>query len=180
MSSYNLCHRDVKPANILYYPKDSTEPGQYHFELADFGLVNAKQCAKTFCGTPVYQAPELFRQADYSITSQSPKMDIWSLFATLMDVHPRFNFPPRDPHTYSEILEAIRGAADKFPNLSYMAREDPAYRPNAAQLLVKHFDGEGRTTTGNLPPMSHPPQTKLEYPVEMDWEVKLEREDTGG
>lgn len=162
---HNLCHRDVKPDNILYYPKKAR--GQYHFELADFGLVNMQQWATTICGTPFYLAPELFRRENDA--AQSTKMDIWSLFATLMDVHPLAKFPPPDARDYSSVLEAIRRAAAECPMLADMAREDPIYRPSAAQLLVKHFKGRGRTTRGSVPPVLELPRPKLpKYPVEME------------
>lgn len=160
LAHHNLCHRDVKPDNILYYPKKAG--GQYHFELADFGLVNLPQWATTICGTPFYQAPELFRK-DINL-AQSTKMDIWSLFATLMDVHPLSNFPPPDARDYSSVLEAIRSAAAGCPMFADMAREDPIYQPSAAQLLVKHFNGRGRTTRGSVPPIPELPK----YPVEME------------
>jgi len=36
LDSSHLCHRDVKPDNILYM---AVGPGTYHFYLTDFGFV---------------------------------------------------------------------------------------------------------------------------------------------
>lgn len=159
LAHHGLCHRDVKPENILFYPK---EAGHYHFELADFGLVNVQRMAKTFCGTPLFQAPELFKETADS--PQDHKLDIWSLFATLMAVHPSSHFPPPDTSTPALVFGAIRRAAARVPEWADMAREDPTYRPTAAQLLVKHFKGRGRTTKGKVPPIPDLP----DYPEEME------------
>ncbi|KAK4113273.1 kinase-like protein, partial [Canariomyces notabilis] len=141
LASHGLCHRDVKPENILYWP---VTQGVYGFQLADFGLANHQSLAKTFCGTGYYQAPET--HILYGQFSQSPKVDVWSLFATIIDVHRDFTFPPWDAKSYHDVLLAIRVAATKMPKLSSMVREDPAQRASAAQLLVTHFGGQGLTT----------------------------------
>ena len=56
LASRKLCHRDVKPQNILF---DTPSSGEYNFQLTDFGLVNYETQAQTFCGTPIYMPPEL-------------------------------------------------------------------------------------------------------------------------
>ncbi len=53
----NVLHRDVKPANLLRL--------KGHAKVADFGLarmMEAKLEAATFCGTPLYMAPEVWRK----------------------------------------------------------------------------------------------------------------------
>ncbi|KAG8720166.1 hypothetical protein FRC08_001056 [Ceratobasidium sp. 394] len=55
--SKSIVHRDLKPENILLA---NSEPG--HVKVADFGLakdVGADSVLRTFCGTPVYLAPEI-------------------------------------------------------------------------------------------------------------------------
>ena len=150
-----MCHRDVKPENILYgCEKDE---GIYSFQLADFGLVNHQQFATTRCGTCYYQAPEL--HPDYGIFPQSPKMDVWSLFATIIDVHRTFDFPPRSMKNYDDILQAIWTTVTLLPQFADMVRENPAHRASAAQLLVAHFGGRGLTTPrAKVLPISPPPQ----------------------
>lgn len=59
LAHQRLCHRDVKPENILYW---HVAQGVYGFQLADFGLVNHQRFATTFCGTGYYQAPELYSE----------------------------------------------------------------------------------------------------------------------
>lgn len=152
-----MCHRDVKPENILYWPEKDKDNGIYHFQLADFGLVNHQKLATTRCGTGYYQAPELFPQ--YGDFPQSPKMDVWSLFATIIDVHRNFTFPPTNANNYDDVLRAIRAAVSHSPDLADMARENPTHRASAAQLLVAHFAGRGLTTPrATVPPISRPTQ----------------------
>lgn len=55
----NITHRDIKPDNILIA---STDP--FEVKLSDFGLSKAiadkETLLKTFCGTLLYCAPEVY------------------------------------------------------------------------------------------------------------------------
>ena len=80
-----LIHRDIKPANILITGCDETSDiVNYHhiskltLKLADFGLAKnygeeENNMTNTFCGSPLYMAPELLIDAKYG-----PKADLWS------------------------------------------------------------------------------------------------------
>ncbi|KAH7170178.1 kinase-like domain-containing protein [Dactylonectria macrodidyma] len=152
----NMCHGDMKPENILYW-KDK---GGITFQLADFGLANHCQKAVTKCGTDVYEAPELHIQSGEN--TQSPKMDVWSLFATIADINPRFTFPPRETRIYATVLEAIRTAALVEPSLAPMVRENPNHRASAAQLLLAHFEGRGLSTPkGHILPIANAPPASV-------------------
>lgn len=122
----DMCHRDVKPENILYWE----DTHGYIFQLGDFGLSNHRLLAVTKCGTEYYAAPELY--PEYGRFAQSPKMDVWSLFATVADINPRFTFPPAQARTYHDVLLAIRAAAPQEPQLASMVRENPNHRASAA------------------------------------------------
>jgi serine/threonine protein kinase len=152
LACVNMCHRDVKPENILHW--DSSD--NITFQLADFGLSNHSLLAVTKCGTGYYEAPELY--PEYGQFAQSPKMDVWSLFATIADIHAKFNFPPTHAKTYADVLHAIRAAAREAPTLADMVLENPNHRASAAQLLVLHFGGRGLSTPrAQVPPISPPP-----------------------
>lgn len=65
-----ITHRDIKPDNILLANLDSSN---FTIKLSDFGLSkvvsNDETFLKTFCGTLLYCAPEVFPQYD----NQSPR-----------------------------------------------------------------------------------------------------------
>lgn len=149
LANNSMCHRDVKPDNILYYMED----GNFIFQLADFGFAKHQDLAVSVCGTGAYEAIEL--HPDYGRYAQSPKMDVWSLFATMADVYSHSKFRPANFRTYADVLNAVRAAArDDLPDLAAMVRENPEYRASAAQLLVMHFDGKGLTTRiQDVPPL---------------------------
>ncbi|KAH6614529.1 kinase-like domain-containing protein [Chaetomium sp. MPI-SDFR-AT-0129] len=150
LASQNLCHRDIKPQNILYEPLGQS---RYCFQLADFGLANDLRFARTFCGTSLYLPPEL-----YTNKPQSPKMDIWSLFVTIAEIHPQHeNFPDwsrlDDPTAVIQAIVATAAAAT--PQLRPMARVDPQHRASAAQMLRHIYNGRGLTTPASkIPPLA--------------------------
>lgn len=150
LAFHQLCHRDVKPENILH---DSSKDGQqYHFQLADFGFINHDRSATTYCGTGLYMAPELY--LTHGNYRQSPKMDVWSLFVSVLVLRPAISFPPEGYHSHLDVQRAVEGHAREDSSLAAMARINPTHRASAAQMLVALFGGRGLTTPGrNVPPI---------------------------
>lgn len=71
-----ITHRDLKPENILL----SSERQETLIKVSDFGLskfVNSQSIMKTFCGTPLYVAPEVLETK--GMGSYTAQVDIWSL-----------------------------------------------------------------------------------------------------
>ena len=65
----NILHRDIKPQNILVSSNKI-------LKITDFGLskhINNNQLMETICGSPLYMAPEIIKNKEYTI-----KSDIWS------------------------------------------------------------------------------------------------------
>jgi len=70
-----IVHRDIKLQNIML---DSEQ----NVKVIDFGISNFVEKGtfrKTFCGTPLYAAPEIILGKEY----QGPEVDIWSLGVVL-------------------------------------------------------------------------------------------------
>ena len=71
----NICHRDMKPENILLTENSEAK-------LSDFGLsrhFQKNELLKTSCGSPLYAAPEVLEGKNYDGT----KIDIWGLGISL-------------------------------------------------------------------------------------------------
>ncbi|PVH71244.1 kinase-like protein [Cadophora sp. DSE1049] len=89
-----ITHRDIKPANILIVSRGRG----FNCKVADFGESSVKPILETYCGTSMYQAPEVLNPP------YSKAVDIWSLGIILVeywyDWYPlclnELPIPPRD------------------------------------------------------------------------------------
>jgi MAP/microtubule affinity-regulating kinase len=69
MHGMQICHRDLKPDNIIY------EPATARVKIIDFGFaISCKEKLKLFCGTPSFMAPEIFSRQEYGGSAT----DIWA------------------------------------------------------------------------------------------------------
>lgn len=69
----DICHRDVKPENIMFSNKDEITG----LKLLDFGLSSDRFESKNYlenCGTLIYMAPEQINKMIYS-----KAVDVWSV-----------------------------------------------------------------------------------------------------
>jgi serine/threonine protein kinase len=134
LSQHGIIHRDIKPENILY---DFNEHGYYHFRLGDFGLSNHPEVAKTIAGTAPFMAPEV-----YNRQPQSTRIDIWSLFATLVWVRNE-KFRKNCAHAEARDIHKFLWRTALGPDyiqIKDMANLDPTRRPSAKRLLKNVFD----------------------------------------
>lgn len=107
-------------------------------------------------------APEIFKGG-----KQTHKLDIWSSFVTMFWLLDAGDFRQRSTplKSYTEIQQAVLSAASNVNLVSEireMAITNLAERASAAQMLVKHFDGEGLSTPRNqVPVLSSSPPLKI-------------------
>lgn len=157
-----IIHRDVKPENILYI---SLPDGQYQFQLGDFGLCNRAVDATTHAGSNLYMAPEMYQESE-----QTPKVDIWSFFVTILWILDAGEFRQRSNRfkSVAEVRRAVLSAAsnvDSVSKIREMAIVKPEERASAAQMLVKYFDGAGLSTPRNqVPALTSSPRPKITTP----------------
>ena len=77
----NICHRDIKPDNILY------DKDKKHIKIIDFGVSNnvkkrgKKENMYTDTGTFYYKAPEMFMGGGYS-----EAIDSWAVGICLYEM----------------------------------------------------------------------------------------------
>lgn len=73
-----ICHRDIKPQNLLVYPGDDNKPNSHVLKVCDFG--SAKRLVKgevnvSYICSRYYRAPELI----FGATDYGQAIDVWSL-----------------------------------------------------------------------------------------------------
>lgn len=136
LADWNVCHRDVKPQNILY--RRSGE--RYDFALSDFGISRVAGNGNTIAGTDQYKAPEVFDAE----RDARPVMDIWSLAVTLMEIHPDIPFDLDIPaYDRYKVAEKLAEFARVFPEYGPMTHENPQRRASAEWLLLQRFKPRG-------------------------------------
>jgi len=124
-----LCHRDVKPANILLTPTGRVK-------LVDFGVARLRDLGLTrvssIIGTPAFMAPEQFtgRALDH-------RADLFAcgvLLHQLLAGRPPFSGAP------AAVMQQILHEEPPPPSVASGGRADPAYDGVVARALAKRAD----------------------------------------
>lgn len=164
LDQHNIIHRDLNPENILW-EHSPFGTGDYHFTLADFGLSTStsiptsilpngknSHSKRTFssrtalakemteiAGTTPFMAPEMYNTP---LKQQTSKVDIWSLFATVVwvrDKRFRKGCELVGPHLVHVWLNRIAGnkkcGEGGYEAVRRMACFDPGRRPSAGEQL---------------------------------------------
>jgi len=94
--SKNIIHRDLKPHNILV-------TDNYELKISDFGFARyfeSNTLVDTLCGSPLYMAPEIMKNKNYTI-----KSDLWSVGIILYEM--LTGFPPYKVKTIYNLIKSI-------------------------------------------------------------------------
>lgn len=155
MHSHLVVHRDLKPENIVL-------DVHHNIKINDFGLSNfisPGSRLKTFCGSPVYAAPEIIRKKNYD----GRTADVWSLgvmLFTMVTGHLPWRPSNSNPENYLNMLQGrftipskIRLSADCKDILRRMINPEGKKRATIRELRNHPWTNEGYA---ERPPFFHP------------------------
>jgi serine/threonine-protein kinase ULK2 len=94
--SQNIIHRDLKPHNILVNDN-------HDLKISDFGFARyfeKNTLVDTLCGSPLYMAPEIMKNQNYTI-----KSDLWSVGIILYEM--LTGFPPFKVKSIYNLIKSI-------------------------------------------------------------------------
>lgn len=155
MHSQGICHRDLKPQNLLLKRKDDDED----IKIAGFGFacrVHTPQSLTKRCGTPTYVAPEILKNIPYDESA-----DMWSVGVILYVL--LSGRPPFVDENQTSLFEKIRIGEYSFDgpewlNVSEDAKDlirhlllvDPSRRWTAKQALQSKWLREDEGSLENI------------------------------
>jgi serine/threonine protein kinase len=141
-----LHHRDIKLENLMLA---KGADGELTVKLADFGLSDLRvlpsDLSGTFCGSPLYAAPELMTTGACPDGYDASRSDIWScgvvLYALLASCLP---FDADDIQALVRMIQEGKPSApvprargdDASALVLSMMQVDPNARPSAAEVLT--------------------------------------------
>ena len=147
-----IYHRDIKLENLMLIKSDDGEPPMV--KIADFGLSDLKtpgDYSLTFCGSPLYAAPELMTAGKAPDGYDASKSDMWScgvvLYALLCSALP---FDASDITTLVRLIQKgepiapvpkSRGEPAKSL-VTRMMQVEAQDRPSATEVLSDPWLGE--------------------------------------
>lgn len=191
-----ITHRDLKPANILIQTRHPI-----HIKLGDFGESGDANPIKTYCGTPIYAAPEIVnRRGNY--TNQVDIFSVGVIALQLLYGLPRALPNLGNEQQRKEMLNVLLDWKDSLLNpseqevplsfdfVSILLQEDPKRRPSAVESLnhgffsaeLDNFPAPRAATVPDLPtqvynplgPTSPPLPTSLDSDRYSAWEQECE------
>ncbi|CAG9583673.1 putative serine/threonine protein kinase [Leishmania major strain Friedlin] len=135
--SKRMIHRDIKSANILLCSNGLAKLGDFGFSK-HYAATVSEDVGRTFCGTPYYVAPEIWRRRPYS-----KKADMFSLGVLLYELLTLKR--PFDGEDIEEVMhKTLAGLYDPLPDsiskemqtiVSALLQSEPKKRPSSKTLL---------------------------------------------
>ncbi|AYU83504.1 serine/threonine protein kinase, putative [Leishmania donovani] len=135
--SKRMIHRDIKSANILLCSNGLAKLGDFGFSK-HYAATVSDDVGRTFCGTPYYVAPEIWRRRPYS-----KKADMFSLGVLLYELLTLKR--PFDGEDIEEVMhKTLAGRFDPLPDsiskemqtiVSALLQSEPKKRPSSKTLL---------------------------------------------
>lgn len=134
----HVCHRDVKPENVLI----NETPDALFMKLTDFDLAMLQRgtvlCKKP-CGTLPFIAPEVLLQREYD----GMAADIWSLGVVLLEIQCGISIMERYINTQHPTFREINPAsADNREITGNMIKSSFSCRGSASKLLEDNCWGD--------------------------------------
>ncbi|CAF1058594.1 unnamed protein product [Rotaria sp. Silwood1] len=144
----NIVHRDLKLENILLKNSPINKTDEFDIRVTDFGLSSKQSITSTdslfydYCGTPLYMAPEILENKNYSALC-----DVWAMgvimYYLICGRHP---YVSNDERRLLEIIRSqkLRFDSEKFRNISSegldflqgMLVYDTVHRRTMGELIV--------------------------------------------
>lgn len=135
--SRHMIHRDIKSANILLCSNGLVKVGDFGFSKL-YAATVSDDVGRTFCGTPYYVAPEIWRRKPYS-----KKADMFSLGVLLYELLTLKR--PFDGANMNEVMQkTLNGRFEPLPArvspemseiVASLLSGDPQKRPSSSRLL---------------------------------------------
>ncbi|KAG2373950.1 hypothetical protein C9374_011615 [Naegleria lovaniensis] len=144
----NICHRDMKPANVFL--SSSTLDHTWVLKIGDFGFAKAvtetSQSMDTVLGTQAFVAPEIRQFHPYTTA-----VDIWGIGCILLEML----LPKTFDYSYEWAFNSGKTIVDlikkRYPEeeiidlIHFIMKMNPNERPNATQVssyILKHIEHE--------------------------------------
>ncbi|OHT14752.1 CAMK family protein kinase [Tritrichomonas foetus] len=129
LHSLNLCHRDIKPDNILLTKSNTVKLCDF-----DFMTFSLNKCSHA-CGSYGYTAPEVIKNIPYD----GQKADIWSLGVLLYTIFAQKCPFSTERGTEPHLLNVNNIDFSKVPMdvgllIREMLNEDPSQRPTVSEI----------------------------------------------
>ena len=137
LHSRGIIHRDLKPENILL-DKTRKIPKISDFGLAREAAPDVTKNMRTYCGTPHYFAPEMFKLQRHEIEGYGAEVDIWSLGVILYIL-----LSARPPFSDEDLASQVEGGLYDFDCLEFEGVSKEAKELIAGCMQVepsKRFD----------------------------------------